>query len=299
MKNFLNKNKNNIGRTLAVIFFSFIYSIGVAWFLEGSYIRLYTSGVPGFTQLIVDYFQYIVHVDLGPTFMGLTIVILNIPVLLLGWFKVSKKFTIFSLVSVIIQSLMLGWIRPVDFGLGSQDHVMINTIIGGLLIGFGTGGALKYGTSTGGFDIIAQYFSLKQGKTVGLYSLLFNLAITLLGSLVIGNYAILAYTVIRILVSTIVTDRIHNSYHILSVDIITDIAGEISEEILLTIFRGATLTSVRGAYSQKERKMVTVIISGYELNAVLKVVKEIDPKAFVTVKRVERLLGNFKRKIIV
>lgn len=299
MKSFFHNNKDNIIRMIAVTFFTLIYSIGVAWFLEASYIRLYTSGVPGASQLIVDFFEHIVHYNLGSWFMGVSVIVLNIPVLLLGWFKVSKKFTIFSLISIVIQSLMLGWIKPIDFGLGSIDHVMINTVIGGLLIGLGTGGALKYGTSTGGFDIVSQFFSLKKGKTVGLYSLSFNLVITVLGSMIIGDYAILVYTVIRILITTLVTDRIHTSYHILSVDIVTDLSEEISEEILITIFRGATLTSVRGAYSQKERDMVTVIISGYELNSVLNIIKNIDPKAFVVVRRVDRLLGNFKRKIIV
>src|SRR5690554_7549224 len=109
MKTFIQNNKDNIVRTIAVTFFTLIYSVGVAWFLEASAIRLYTSGVPGASQLIVDFFEYIVHYNLGSWFMGISVLILNIPVLLLGWFKVSKKFTIFSLVSILIQSLMLGW----------------------------------------------------------------------------------------------------------------------------------------------------------------------------------------------
>lgn len=299
MKKYISLSRDDAKRVFAVVFFSFIYSIGVAWFLQASAIRSYTSGVPGLTQLIVDFFDYIVGYNLQNWFMGVSVFVLNIPVIILGWFKVSKKFTIFSLISVLIQSLFIGWIKPIDLGLGGIDHVFINSVLGGLLIGIGTGGALKYGTSTGGFDIIAQYFALKEGKSVGIYSLIFNLIIAVLGSIIINNYAVLAYTIVRTLVTTLVTDRIHTSYQILSVEVITDYHDEIAEEILISVFRGATLSPVMGAYSQKERKMVTVVISGYELDSVLKVVKEIDSKAFVVVKNVNRLQGNFKQKTIV
>ena len=53
--------------------------------------------------------------------------------------------------------------------------------MGGLLTGVGVGGALKYGTSTGGLDIIAQYYSLKNGTSVGFISMVLNVVIALAG----------------------------------------------------------------------------------------------------------------------
>ena len=91
------------------------------------------------------------------------------------------------MISVIIQSLVIGFFPTIDFGLNEPTHALLAAFLGGLLIGVGIGGALKYGTSTGGFDIVAQYFSFKKGISVGHISMVLNIAIAALGALITGG----------------------------------------------------------------------------------------------------------------
>jgi uncharacterized membrane-anchored protein YitT (DUF2179 family) len=303
------KFKSEVTRLWAVVIFTIIYGIGVAWFLEASDVPLYTGGIPGLGQLIRDAIFVWFNVEVGTSFLGLFVLIANIPILIIGWYGVSHRFTIYSIISVIIQAFIISWFPEVNMGLVGAEHALAAAVLGGLLIGIGAGGALRYGTSTGGLDVLAQYLSFKNGKSVGFVSMLMNIAIAILGGLIVGGNVgpsgmvfgggvIASYTVIRIIISTVMTDRIHTSYHFLSVDIITEQPQLLADAILTQIYRGVTLMKVEGAYSHQEKTLIYVIISAYELHMLTQVVKRVDPMAFIVTKPVKNVIGNFQRKTI-
>lgn len=306
---YINKIYPEIKRVGVVVLFTFIYGIGVAWFLEASVVPLYSGGIPGLGQLVRDTLYVVFKLDLGANFLGLFVIIANIPILILGWFGVSHRFTIYSLISILIQAFILSWMPQIDMGLGSVEHAFTSAVLGGLLIGIGAGGALRYGTSTGGLDIIAQYLSFKKGKSVGTLSMAMNLFIAILGGLIVGGKTgpggevvmggvIISYTVIRVIVSTILTDRMHTAYQFLSVDIITQDPQALVDEILHKVYRGVTLMKVEGAYSHHEKTLIYVVISAYELHALTALVKKIDPHAFMVTRPTKHVFGNFARKTI-
>lgn len=281
---------------IAVFVFTFIYGLGVVWFLEAATEPLYTGGIPGIAQLIRSVVIKINDYDLGNIFLGAFVLLSNIPILILGYFGVSKKFTIYSLVSVLIQATMLGFIPRIDFQINDTFTL---AVLGGLLTGIGIGGALRFGTSTGGLDIVAQFLSLRNGISVGYVSLLLNVLIALIGGLVYGSGAIVAYTVIRIIVTTLVTDKIHTSYNFLKVEIITKVPENIYDEILVKLYRGVTILEAQGAYSRDDKSILVVVISTYELRTLKSLLKQHDPKAFTIITPVKDIYGNFKRKTIV
>ncbi|BCR35378.1 YitT family protein [Mariniplasma anaerobium] len=306
---YINKIYPEVKRVGVVILFTFIYGIGVAWFLEASVVPLYSGGIPGLGQLVRDTLFVIFNVDVGANFLGLFVIIANIPILLLGWFGVSHRFTIYSMISILIQAFILSWMPQIDMGLGSVEHAFTSAVLGGLLIGIGAGGALRYGTSTGGLDIIAQYLSFKKGKSVGTLSMAMNLFIAILGGFIVGGKigpggevitggVIISYTVIRVIVSTILTDRMHTAYQFLSVDIITQDPQALVDEILHKVYRGVTLMKVEGAYSHHEKTLIYVVISSYELHALIALVKKTDPHAFMVTRPTKHVFGNFARKTI-
>jgi len=308
-ESYVNKVKPEIERLIAVIIFTIIYGIGVSWFLEASVVPLYTGGIPGIGQLVRDSAYVWFDYTLKDNFLGIFVIVMNIPILILGWFGVSHRFTIHSIISVILQALIIGWLPKVNFGLDSVEHALAASVLGGLLIGIGAGGALRYGTSTGGLDIVAQYFSFKKGKTVGFISMAMNVIIAILGGFIVGGKetaqgvvitggVIASYTIIRIIISTIMTDKIHTAYQYLSVDIITAVPQQLVDEILVKVYRGVTLMKVEGAYSHHEKTMIFVVISAYELHTLVRLVKQVDPQAFIVTRPVKNVFGNFKRKTI-
>lgn len=281
---------------LAVVFFTFIYGASITWFLEAATEPLYTGGIPGIAQLLRDVVNKYTDLNFGNLFLGLFVFIGNIPIMILGWFGVSKRFTLYSLVSVVIQATVLGLTPRVDFGISDTFTL---AVLGGLLGGIGVGGALRFGTSTGGFDILAQFISLKRGVSVGYISMILNVLIALIGSFVYGSLAIAAYTIIRILVSTLATDKIHTSYNFLKLEIITKQPNEVNEYIMKEIHRGVTLIPSKGAYSKSEQTILMVVIVTFELTPIKNKLKEIDPSAFIIVEPVRHVYGNFARKTIV
>jgi uncharacterized membrane-anchored protein YitT (DUF2179 family) len=303
-----------VKRLLAVIFYTSIYAVGVTWFLEASVVPLYTAGMPGIAQILRDFLFIRLKIDLGPSFqenfMGIIILLLNFPVMIIAWKGVSKKFALYTIVSILVQALVLGWIPPLNLGLGSEEHVLTAVFLGGVLSGIGGGGTLKHGTSTGGFDAIAQYFSLKKGKTVGFFLTILNLSIALVGGLILGGVElpsgatfgvgmIVSYTVIRIIITSMTTDLVHTSYQYVSVEIITATPKDLVEEFLKKSVRGVTLMKVEGAYSKNPKTLVYIIITAFELNHLLEIVYKNDPDAFIITRPVRNVFGNFvKRRIV-
>lgn len=308
---FKTKVKPEIVRVIAVIVFTVIYGIGVSWFLEASVYPMYTGGIPGIAQLTRDFLVYMIGVEMESwqgMYLGAFIVIANIPILLLGWFGVSKKFTIYSLLSILIQATVLGYIPSISLGLEHPEHAVTIAILGGVLIGIGAGGALRYGTSTGGLDIVAQFVSLRNGKSVGLISVSMNVCIAVLGGIITHGHTVegveiiggvvASYTILRLIISTVVMDRIHTAYQYVSVEIITELPDTIISDILVKMYRGVTLMHVQGGYTKKDKTMIYVVIASYELTMLTQMVKEVDPKLFMIVRPVKQVIGNFKRKTI-
>lgn len=275
-------------RLFIVIASSIILSIGIAWFIDEA--GLYSGGIPGISQIIRTIFSRFFNIE--NLNIGLLTFVLNIPLLILGWVGVGRKFTIYSGVSVLIQSLFLGVIPRASFEL----DILTRALIGGMLMGIGTGLALRFGTSTGGVDIVSQYLSFKKGTTVGFIGLTINLTITLLAGL-LNRWEIAFYTAIRLIITTIFIDKIHTAYNYLSVDIITNNEA-IANEVMQKMGRGMTIIHGEGAYTHHDKVVLYCIISSYELVSLQEIIKEYDQKAFVVVKPVKRIMGNFVRKVI-
>lgn len=299
--------KQNLVKYFATFIFTFIYGIGMSWFLLASSVRLYSGGVPGLAQLVVDIvvaFGVKLTSQVQNIAIGILVLIGNIPILFLGWFGVSKKFTIFSLFSVLIQTTVLSLLNQKIFTENTNPTIL--AIMGGVLVGVGTGGALKYGCSTGGFDIIGQYYAHKTGKSVAFITTGINISITVVGAIIMGvkdnavalAAEVFAYTSLRLLVSMVVTDRIHTSYHFIEVNIISNYPIELCEAIIFRLGRGVTIFDVRGGYGYNEKQMIYLVIFSHEKSELMQTIKDVDERAFIVFKTIDSVSGNFKRKVV-
>lgn len=325
-----------IKRIFAVIFFTFIYGFGMAWFIQVSPVRLYTGGVPGIGQLVLDFFQYVLKIQIAQQAQDISlsifIFVANIPLMLLAFFKISKRFALYSLISAIIQSTAVGYLGIHTF---QTESPMVLSIVGGIVVGIGTGGALRYGGSTAGFDIVAHLLALKKAKlSFGVISTAINLSIMFLGCFFmlffegkditmyskmfqsipeLSKYAnginvhysgaelagaTFIFTSIRLLISMVVTDKIHTLYNYQEVNIITNQEQEITERLLEQLGHGITLVDVRGGYGYNDRTMLIIIIYSFEKTQVIDIVKKIDPKSFVIFKSVKEVGGNYRVKTL-
>ncbi len=290
--------KSEYKRFLIITLASVIYSLGLIWFLQPG--SLYSGGIVGLMQLIIN----IIAKVTGETYaIGMFIFVFNIPLIFIAFKYVSLKFAIYSLLSIVIQSIMgLGFINVVNFQINMQGTTEYNqlmlALIGGGLIGFGGSLALRFGGSTGGVDILAQALALKKELSIGFSSLIFNCAIALIGGFVLQSWAVVFYTIIRIVVTSIVTDKVHTTYNYLRVEFITEKGEEISSMIMRESGHGVTVISAEGGYTHKKKYVLEIVLSSFQLYPIIELAKKTDPNVFIIASPVKRLVGNFKKRTI-
>jgi len=109
---------------------------------------------------------------------------------------------------------------------------------------------------------------------------------------------VISYTVLRIVITTIVTDKLHTAYQLNMVEIITNNPQDIVSDIIATIYRGVTLMNVQGGYTKEDKTLIKIVISSYELTTLHQLINRLDSKAFIIVTPVKHVFGNFKKRTI-
>ena len=299
--------QKDINLVLGTIIGSIIYSFAVVFVIDlGSF---YTSGVTGVSQIITSLLSRLTGKDLiGVT--SILIAIINIPLFLIAWRGVSKRFAIISLVSVGLQVLLVAlfeWLfsrgfnpfeafKPVD-GEDNVGKMLTLAITGGLLTGVGEGVCLKFGGSTGGMDVVSQYVSLTRHKSFAAVTLTVDLVIIFL-SMVVGNIATGVYTIIRMIISIIVLDKIYTAYHYSKVVIVTEERQRMKDALITRFNHGVTIYQAVGAYTNKPKYVMESIVWAFEAVEYIKVAKTVDPSCFVSTVGVKRVAGHFNVNVI-
>lgn len=284
---------DDIFRVIIVIFTAILYCLGLIWFLEP--VGIYSAGVTGLGQIVKKLLDNFVQLPLGVyTF------VLNFPLFIYGWKKVSKRFSIYSILSVVVQSLCtMGWIPIIDFGLDVNTNQLTFAIIGGIITGVACGVALRFGTSTGGLDILGQVLAIEKNISIGVFTMTANVGISIIGGAFVSNsWPIAIYSCIRIILSSVAIDKIHTAYNYVKLNIISAQVDDMLKE-LLAMHRGCTMIPVQGAYSKQAKYDLIMVISSYELEKAVGIVKKHDEKSFIIVEPVKHLYGNYARKSII
>ncbi|MCP3032007.1 YitT family protein [Halobacillus sp. A1] len=250
--------------------------------------NVYASGFTGVAQLLTSIFQDFLNVPGVST--GLILLLLNIPVAILGWFKVGKGFTIYSIISVGFTTLFLEVIPVVQL----SEDIILNAVFGGVIGGFGVGITLKWGASTGGLDIVAMILSRMRDRPIGIYFLIINsLIIAVAGLLYSPENAL--YTLLTLYVTTRVIDAIHTRHEKLTAMIITTKAADLEKAIHSQMVRGITTLPAKGAFTQQDKNMLVMVITRYELYDLQSIISEVDPQAFTNIVQTTGIFGFFRK----
>ncbi len=274
-----------VKRVAVVIIGSFLLAISLNFFLIGA--NVYASGFSGAAQLLSSVFKDFLSFDLST---GIILFILNIPVLIIGWFKIGKGFTIYSIISVAFSTLFLEILPVVTV----SEDIILNAVVGGVIGGVAVGFALKYGASTGGMDIVAMILSRLQDKPIGMYFLMLNAVIIFVAGLLYEPENAL-YTMLTLYVTTLVIDAIHTRHEKVTVLIVTNKAAELQAAIHKELIRGITIIPAQGAYSKKDLNMLYLVITRYELYDLEQIITKIDPNAFTNIIQTAGIFGFFRR----
>lgn len=276
-------------KSLAIISVgTILFAIGINWFINPS--GLYVGGVTGISQLI----SRILYSTLGIKInLGLLIWSINVPLLLLAYKFIGKRFTYHTLYTVTFLTICLNVIPEKTF----SEDVLLNIVVGGMIYALGSGTILKYGGSTGGLDILSQYLSMKKQGSFGQYSFYVNcIIITIAGFL--QGWEIALYTILLMFVQMQMVDRIHTPHKSYTVFIVTTKQDEVIQTLQARLGRGITIINAEGAYTHTNRSLLMMVVSSYELYIALQLLNEVDPHSFTNVLQSSQVQGNFGRKIV-
>ncbi|SDQ87770.1 Uncharacterized membrane-anchored protein YitT, contains DUF161 and DUF2179 domains [Virgibacillus subterraneus] len=272
-------------RIIIVIFGAMLNAMSLNFFLIGA--NVYASGFTGVAQLISSVFNDFLGIGVST---GILLFILNIPVAILGWYKVGKGFTVYSVISVVFTTVFLELLPIVIF----SEDIILNAVFGGVLAGTGVGITLKLGASTGGMDIVAMVLSRMKDRPIGTYFLLLNgIIIAMAGFLYEPENAL--YTLLTLYVTTRVIDAIHTRHEKVTAMIITLKADELQKAIHDTMVRGITIIPAKGAYTKEDKNMMYLVVTRYELYDLERIIGEVDPNAFTNIVQTTGIFGFFRR----
>lgn len=280
----LSRRHNFISKLSAAFFYALVVAVALNFFWHPG--KIYASGVTGFSQVLESLSSRYLPFTLTTSSMYF---VLNIPLFILGWLKIGKKFTLFTIIAVILASIMMKLIAPIKL---SYDPI-ICAIFGGVVNGVGTGIALKSGISTGGIDVLGIILRRKTGKSFGQINIFFNLIIVICAGFVFGWTRAL-YTALNIFINGRVIDAVYTQHQKMQVIIVTEHPTEIVEQIQEKMHRGITiLHDAEGAYSHNEKTVLITIIDRYDMYDIYNIVSKNDPYAFMSMSEVSKIYGRF------
>ena len=288
--------------TLGMIIGTAIYCFGIVFVLD--MVEFYAGGVTGIAQILANVFKQ-------PYLKSIIIGVVNLPLFILGWKGVSKRFAILSLGSIVLQMVLtalfdymrhdLG-INPIEplatFYEGKVSNPLVFALFGGALTGLGCGIPLRFGSSTGGMDIVSQKFALSSRIPFPLISGGIDAAIIIGGAIVGGSISVAVYTIIRLVIHVIVLDKVHTVYKYQKISIITS-NREIMQKALKENFEhGITIYEAVGGYSGEVKHVFESIVLTFEIEEYRKIVKAVDPNAFMSFTSIKGIDGKYNKKVI-
>lgn len=279
-----------ITKLTVCLIYAFLYSIALNFFWQPGHI--YAGGLTGISQIIATLVEKVETINLP---ISVIYYLLNIPMVLLAWFKINHKFVIFTIVAVTFASFAIQ-ITP-SFTI-TKDPI-ICAIFGGVINGYSLGLALKHGISTGGMDALVVTLRQATGQTVGAISMIINGVIILTAGYLFG-WKFALYSLLSIFVSGKVTDLVYVKHQKVQVMIITQKPQEVITALQKKLTRGITvIPQAYGAYKNGSQTVLITVITFYEMEILDGIMKEVDPKAFVSVSQDIKILSEFKEMDIV
>ncbi len=261
---------------------SAVYAVGFNWCYVPNQIGF--GGITGVGQIINSILPW------AP--IGTVVILLNIPLFLLGWRLLGGHLLVSSLFAMFISSIFIDLLTAV-YTFQPMDPLLA-CIFGGVLMGGSLGLVFLQGATTGGTDLIARLLKLKFAwLPMGKLLMGIDLIVILAVAVAFRNLYSALYGLVALYISSIVMDMVLYGLDNAKVAyIISDRHQEIAQAIIHDIDRGVTILQGQGGYSGLDKKVLLVAFKQKQIVSLKRVVKELDPAAFLIVCEAHEVLGD-------
>ena len=276
-----NKNVRSVRTFVIIILGNMLYALIVKLFLLPG--NLMTGGTTGIGLLVKRYTEI--------SLAGF-VLIFNLIMLAAGFVLLGKKFALTTVISSLAYPIFLEVFDRILGEVTLTEEPILNTIFSGLGIGLALGLVIRTGASTGGMDIpplvLHKYFRIPVSVSLNFFDMLI-----LAGQAVYNHAERILYGILLILIYTGVLDKVMMMGATRTeVKIISGHVEEIRQAILAQVDRGVTILYGEGGYLQEETQVVLSILYNRELPKVERLIRDIDPEAFMIVSRVTEVRGK-------
>lgn len=221
--------------------------------------------------------------------VGLTSMLMNVPLFIFGYKMLGGTFAFRSLVATVLFSVFIDLLKLPPL----TDDMLLGSVYGAIALGVGLGLILRGGATTGGSDMIAKMVQRHISfMTVGLTLFIIDCMVILLAAFTMNTRAAL-YSLICIFVSSKVIDLVLAGIGSAKMCFVVSSQSEpIARRIMDEMDRGVTILPAIGGYTGKESKALISVVDHREVIAVKRIVRETDEKAFMFITDTHETLGE-------
>lgn len=255
-----------------------IYAFAINYFYVSNHLA--EGGVTGIALIAFYLFK---------TPVGTTYLILNIPILIIGWKILGKDFIVKTIYGTVVMSFALDFTSGLN---GATDDVLLASLYGGFIGGIGLGIIFISGGSTGGADVIARIMTKYKGIPVGRAMLILDIVVLSAVAFLFGK-EIFMYTLIAAMVLTKTIDFLQEGLDkAKAVTIISKKSEELRVKLMDETERGVTIIDGSGGYTRDSLNIIYCVVSKFQIVKLKRIVRDTDPEAFITITDVSEVLGE-------
>ena len=265
---------------ISITVFSVLFACGIVFFLEPNHLA--PGGVTGISILL--------HTITGIS-TGTWVFAINIPILILGWWKFGGKFMISTVYSIGVVSATTNLLSGVP---ALTKDSLAAALAGAFLTAISIGSIMKLNATTGGLDIVVKVLRRKYPhlRTGRLY-LMIDSVIVVAAILVFGNLEAGIYAGITVLITSYLLDIVlYGNDEATLFYVITDRSEAVAKRLMEDLEVGVTYLKGRGAYMDKEKEIIMCATRKTQAPKLEEIVRQVDTEAFLIVTRANEIFGE-------
>lgn len=282
------KWKKHVTSIVCVLIASLVMSTNIKSFVHAG--NLIPGGFTGLSLLLQRVASVYLKISLPYSVIN---VILNAIPAFIGFKMIGKKFTIYSVIMILLNSILVDIIpvTPITY-----DPLLVS-VFGGILNGIAISIALHGNASSGGTDFIAVYLSNKFHKSS--WNIVFGInVVTLIFAGMLFGFEAAMYSIIFQFVSMNVLERFHQRDQKITLFIITKKDKLLSEKLLEYTHHGVTKFFGEGCYLKEDKTMLYTVVGSEEVKHVIDYIRKLDPEVFVNAVKSKGVTGRFYQEPI-
>ena len=277
--------RSSFRKILFILVGCFFYAAGIGLFLDPN--MLAPGGVVGISVIL----SHSLGGDTGTWYF-----LLNIPIIILGWWKFGGRFIINSFYAIALNSIFTNIFSIFP---AVTNNKLLAAVAGSLLVGSGLGLVLKTGATTGGMDIVIKILRRKYPSIkTSTFFVTIDLIIVAISGFVFRDFNLAMYAFITVALNGKVMEYIlYGEDEANLIYIVAEQPEMMLQRILSEMDIGATILSGKGAYSNREKQIIMCVVKKRTTPVLQEIIREEDPNAFLIISSANEIYGEGYKNI--